>query len=489
MAMASDEAVKQFRITEGLTDTILSCSSYAKKERIRRRWVRYPIELAKRLMTKEGAEKPFLAAASISDGLTGSIQGASNQLLAAIGYNQWYPKRVGQRGLRILCLDGGGTRGITAISTMRSIVDALGGVEVCDAFDMICGTSTGAIIAFLVGLRRESSIMARRRYDQLIKRIFIKSALSTPMLLFTTATYDEAPFNSVMTSILRDNSMISSRADPRVPLVFAVSSKMSVTPTQLCLFRNYNYSGGEMEDSFVENPLKAKEAIGLPLEDDVYRLTGKLLFNTKGQKDKRNLPLFYKGSRHPGSFRVLQRAALRATTAAPTVFKPVLMGGELYCDGGIVASNPSAVAIHEARIIYPDVPIEMVVSCGTGAFVEEKSEPRIGWDGIIGQIVNSATDGEQTHHVLEDILGQGGTAKLGRSHISKTRYYRFNPIVGTSDTFPIDGTDPTQLEELSKIATDYMREPEQLEKLDEIVEILNGKKQSLWRKVFKRKRH
>ena len=57
---------------------------------------------------------------------------------------------------------------------------------------------------------------------------------------------------------------------------------------------------------------------------------------------------------------------MRATTAAPTVFKPVLMGGELYCDGGIVASNPAAVAIHEARSIFPDIPIEMVVSCGTG---------------------------------------------------------------------------------------------------------------------------
>lgn len=487
MSLASDEAVKQFRITDGLIETILSCSSYAKKERIRRRWVRYPIELAKRLVTKEKAEEPFLAAASISDGLTGSIQGASNQLLAAIGYNQWYPKRVGQRGLRILCLDGGGTRGITAISTMRSIVDALGGVEVCDAFDIIAGTSTGAIIAFLVGLRRESSVMARKRYDQLIKRIFVKSALSTPMLLFTTATYDEAPFNSVMTKILRDNSMLSSRADPRVPLVFAISSKMSVTPTQLCLFRNYNYSGGEMEDSFVENPLKAKADIGLASEDDVYHATGKLIFSAQDQRDK-TTSKNYKGSRHPGSFRVLQRAALRATTAAPTVFKPVLMGGELYCDGGIVASNPSAVAIHEARTIFPDVPIEMVVSCGTGAFVEEKSEPRIGWDGIIGQIVNSATDGEQTHHVLEDILGQGGTAKLGKSHISKTKYYRFNPIVGTSDTFPIDGTDPMQLEELSKIATAYMQEPEQMEKLNEIVEILNGKKETIWKRVLRRKR-
>ena len=61
------------------------------------------------------------------------------------------------------------------------------------------------------------------------------------------------------------------------------------------------------------------------------------------------------------------------------------MGGELYCDGGIVASNPAAVAIHEARTVYPNVPIELVVSCGTGAFIEEKSAPRIGWDGIIGK--------------------------------------------------------------------------------------------------------
>lgn len=66
----------------------------------------------------------------------------------------------------------------------------------------------------------------------------------------------------------------------------------------------------------------------------------------------------------------MQRYALRASTAAPTVFKPVLMGGEMYCDGGIVASNPAAVAIHEARTLYPHVPIELVVSIGTGGTLQ-----------------------------------------------------------------------------------------------------------------------
>jgi len=483
MSFVSDKAVDRMRATSSLTETVLSCSSYAKRERLLRRWIKYPIEVARRRLkptTEEessNSEDPFLTAATVSRGLTGEIQGASNQLLAAIGYNEWYPKTAGQRGLRILCLDGGGTRGITAISSMRSIVDALGGVEVCDAFDMIAGTSTGAIIAFLVGLRRESSSMARKRYDKLITRIFVKSALSTPMLLFTTATYDEAPFNSVMSDILRDNSMLSSRADPRVPLVFAISSKMSSTPTQLCLFRNYNYSGGEKEDAFVLDPIEAKEELNLNLLDDVYKLSGKLCYGESNLHRGSG-----RGSRHPGSFRVLQRAALRATTAAPTVFKPVLMGGELYCDGGIVASNPTAVAIHEARTVFPNVPIEMVVSCGTGAFIEEKSEPRIGWDGIIGQIVNSATDAEQTHHILEDVLGQGTTACLGMS--SKTKYYRFNPVIGTADTFPIDGTDPDKLEELSQITTAYMEEPEQMAKLDEIVSILHGKRG--WKRLFSR---
>ena len=303
MAFASDEAVHAFRNTSGLTETIVSVSSFATRERLRRRWIRYPIEVVKRKISgkkeKLDDQRPFLAAASRSDGIDGQIQGASNQLLAAIGHNIWYPKSANQRGLRILCLDGGGTRGITAISTMRSIVDALGGVEVCDAFDIIAGTSTGAIIAFLVGLRRESSLQARKRYDALIKRIFVKSALSTPMLLFTTATYDEAPFNSVMEEVMKDNSMLSSRADPRVPLVFAISSKMTSTPTQLCLFRNYNYKSGEKKDIFVQDPNDAREELGL-------ESTSQTPLRSSSTIDD---PGF--ASRHPGTFNFKQFSFVR----------------------------------------------------------------------------------------------------------------------------------------------------------------------------------
>jgi calcium-independent phospholipase A2-gamma len=35
-------------------------------------------------------------------------------------------------------------------------------------------------------------------------------------------------------------------------------------------------------------------------------------------------------------------------------------------DGALMANNPTAVALHEAKNLYPNVPVELVVSLGTG---------------------------------------------------------------------------------------------------------------------------
>ena len=220
----------------------------------------------------------------------------------------------------------------------------------------------------------------------------------------------------MMEDILESNTMLDTRANPRVSLVFAVSSKMSSTTASLALFRNYNYGGGQKYDIFIICPEIARRTLNL-LEQDEVKNAIKSPFTSEGSG---------RGSRHDGSFRILQRAALRASTVAPTVFKPVQMCGEMYSDGGL-ASNPSAIEIHEARTLFPDVPIEVVVSCGTGQFLTQKASPTFGWDGIIDQIVKSATDTSKTHHILEDILGQGHTVN-GGSSVSQTKYYRVSQV-------------------------------------------------------------
>ena len=224
MTAASDGAVDVMRTTPGLREAVLMCSSYARKEKTRR-WLRYPGEIIKwtwrskqRNPSMARKQRPFIEATAPGKTMNGRIQRTSNQLLAALGFNQWVPKIPGQKGLRILCMDGGGARGMATVTAVNSLVKSIGGVEVSDCFDMIVGTSTGAIIAFLVGLRRESSELAVRRYNILLSKIFAKTALSTPLLLFTTASYDETPFMNILSEILMDNTMLDSRADPAVPL-------------------------------------------------------------------------------------------------------------------------------------------------------------------------------------------------------------------------------------------------------------------------------
>lgn len=79
---------------------------------------------------------------------------------------------------------------------------------------------------------------------------------------------------------------------------------------------------------------------------------------------------------------------------------------------------------------------------------------------------------------------------MGKSSVSETRYYRFNPCIGKSDAFPIDEIDPDKLEELTQITSAYMRESEQARKLSEIKDIINPqrKREKWWGKFFSKQK-
>lgn len=80
---------------------------------------------------------------------------------------------------RILALDGGGVRGVVSLAFLERLeaeIDALEGqpTRLCDWFDMIGGTSTGAIIATSLALGYRVSEI-RQFYETLGPRIFKKS--------------------------------------------------------------------------------------------------------------------------------------------------------------------------------------------------------------------------------------------------------------------------------------------------------------------------
>lgn len=56
------------------------------------------------------------------------------------------------KGGRILCLDGGGIRGLVLIVVLRAVQRQAGSAPVKHIFDWIAGTSTGAILALALAM-------------------------------------------------------------------------------------------------------------------------------------------------------------------------------------------------------------------------------------------------------------------------------------------------------------------------------------------------
>ena len=65
--------------------------------------------------------------------------------------------------------------------------------------------------------------------------------------------------------------------------------------------------------------------------------------------------------RYPGTFRIKTKMAIRASTAAPTFFTPIQWNGGLYCDGALVANNPTAIAVQEAKVRNKHNELKMII--------------------------------------------------------------------------------------------------------------------------------
>lgn len=263
-----------------------------------------------------------------------------------------------------------------------------------EVFDIICGTSTGGIIAVVLGTQCRRVDETEAMYDDFIEKVFGKK--SNLKLVSEQALYDANELEKILYSIVGDELFIDSNRND-CSKVFCVSTKVSTIP-QTQIWRNYNYPQGQ-------------------------------------------------NSRYVGSSRINTLTAIRASTAAPTFFTPVQWEGGLYCDGALVANNPTAIALQEAKALFPGVPIELVVSIGTGSFYNElqPGRPTMGWDTLVNQIISSSVDTEDTHSLLSDFL-------------PSDKYFRFNPQL--TENINIDEKDKNRLSTLKKLALKMFDEME-----------------------------
>ena len=65
-------------------------------------------------------------------------------------------------------------------------------------------------------------------------------------------------------------------------------------------------------------------------------------------------------------------------------------------DGGLLINNPTALAIHECKLLWPNTPLQCVVSLGTGRYESagKNNQTSTSLKAKITNVISSATDTE-----------------------------------------------------------------------------------------------
>lgn len=114
-------------------------------------------------------------------------------------------------------------------------------------------------------------------------------------------------------------------------------------------------------------------------------------------------------SLHQGSSKHRVWQAIRASSAAPYYLDDFSIGDLRFCDGAVTVNNPAVVAVQEARMLFPDIPIDCVVSMGVG-LAPPVSRPR-GMHSYLDMgsaVVESACSVDRPHEALACMLDLSG---------------------------------------------------------------------------------
>uniref|UniRef100_A0A3Q1CYR5 PNPLA domain-containing protein n=1 Tax=Amphiprion ocellaris TaxID=80972 RepID=A0A3Q1CYR5_AMPOC len=319
------------------------------------------------------------------------LQAAVRESLALIGYVD----PVKGRGIRVLSIDGGGTRGVVPLQFLKLLEEETG-KKIHQLFDYICGVSTGAILAFMLGLARFSLEECADMYRRFGSEVFRQNPLvGTVKMGWSHSYYNTETWEAILQEKLGGRLLIKTARDELSPKVSAVSAVVNWgTSPKAFVFRNYNHKPGCL-------------------------------------------------SRYAGASGCQMWQAVRASSAAPGYFQEFTLQSDIHQDGGILLNNPCALAVHESRLLWPNQHFQCVLSLGTGRYDNVKRGPATSTSlrAKISNLICSATDTEGVHTLLDDLL-------------APNVYFRFNPML--SAQVSLDENRPGALDLLQRDTQNYL---------------------------------
>jgi len=109
-----------------------------------------------------------------------------NECLALMGYID--QTGIKFKGINILSLDGGGSKGFVTIEVLKNIEKKCG-KPIHEIFDYICGVSTGAVLASLIGIMKMPLKDVERMYELFTKDLFERNMTAGLSNLFKAHSY------------------------------------------------------------------------------------------------------------------------------------------------------------------------------------------------------------------------------------------------------------------------------------------------------------
>ncbi|CAE6461061.1 unnamed protein product [Rhizoctonia solani] len=255
--------------------------------------------------------------------------------------------KVGDSGpLRLLCLDGGGVRGLSSLFLLKEVLhrvaksgkftgDGSGKILPCEYFDMICGTSTGGLIAIMLGKLRMTVDEAIDKYLELSKHIFSKKKW-----IWKEGRYCARNLEWAIQDIVAERAMV----------------------LKLPGYQNH-----------VTKPRDRGKAIMMRGEKPDPKMCKVFVcaVNTLDTLAEVNVRTYEVEKNQREDFAIWEAA--RATSAAPYFFKPLVVSsggdrkiGGTYIDGGVGSNNPIRRLLNESRREFPGRKPSLVLSLGTG---------------------------------------------------------------------------------------------------------------------------
>ncbi|KAG8718409.1 hypothetical protein FRC08_005311 [Ceratobasidium sp. 394] len=362
------------------------------------------------------------------------------------------------RPARILSLDGGGVRGYSALIILQAFMLRLKvymgsekDILPADFFDLIIGTSTGGIMALMLGRLRMSVDDCIKSYQQLSSKIFGGGIATT---FFSGGLLGTGRGLGFGMGIVKGRD---------------IDNYFNMATSSIILGEPSMYDGTKLEKhvkrSIKTQPHTWDNEEELLEESSPDNCLTAIVTARQTNAAAPHVMRSYLRKDQPTADKVKIWEAARATSAAPAFFSPVAIGdlGVVYIDGAVSGHcNPAVLAREEAEQMWPGREICLLLSLGTGSPTEVSLSGQVSSKliGFIGLSANTI----QVHEAVARAYHQ--THESGH-----TPYVRLS-VENTIDKIRMD--DYEKMPQVASATATYLAKETSVQLLTHAVELGTG---------------